>query len=73
MIGRSQGSALLDAVRAARGLPAAGLSTNSPVGLYGYSQGGGASGWAAQIQPDYAPELSRSGVVAGGTPPTRPW
>lgn len=68
MIGRSQGAALLDVVRAARRLPAANLSGSAPVALYGYSQGGGASGWAAELQPGYAPELPLRGVVAGGTP-----
>lgn len=68
MIGRSQGAALLDVVRAARRLPPAGLSARQPVALYGYSQGGGASGWAAQLQPTYAPELPLKAVVAGGVP-----
>jgi hypothetical protein len=68
MIGRSQGAALLDVVRAARRLPAAQLSAAAPVALYGYSQGGGASGWAAEMQPSYAPELPLRGVVAGGVP-----
>lgn len=68
MIGRTQGAALLDVVRAAQRLPAAGLSSRAPVALYGYSQGGGASGWAAELQPGYAPELDVRGVVAGGTP-----
>jgi pimeloyl-ACP methyl ester carboxylesterase len=68
MVGRSQGAALLDVVRAARGLPATGLSATSPVALYGYSQGGGASGWAVEMQPSYAPELPLRGAVAGGVP-----
>jgi hypothetical protein len=68
MVGRSQGSALLDVVRAARRLPAAGLSATSPVALYGYSQGGAATGWAVELQPASAPELPLRGAVAGGVP-----
>lgn len=68
MIGRTQGAALLDVVRAARQLPVAGLSTSSPVALYGYSQGGGATGWAVEMQPSYAPELPLRGAAAGGVP-----
>jgi hypothetical protein len=34
----------------------------------GYSQGGGAAGWAGQLQGSYAPELNVRGVVAGGVP-----
>ena len=30
-------------------LPGTGLSTSTPVGLMGYSQGGGAAGWAAEL------------------------
>jgi pimeloyl-ACP methyl ester carboxylesterase len=68
MIGRTQGAALIDAVRAARRVPQIGLSSETPLGLYGYSQGGGTSGWAAEMLPTYAPELAVQGIVAGGTP-----
>jgi hypothetical protein len=68
MVGRSQGQALLDVVRAARRLGPAGLSSSTPLGLWGYSQGGGAAGWALQLQPTYAPELKFSGAALGGTP-----
>jgi pimeloyl-ACP methyl ester carboxylesterase len=36
--------------------------------IEGYSQGGGAAGWAAQLQPRYAPGLRLQGVAMGGTP-----
>ena len=67
--GRLAGHAVLDGVRAARSLPGAGLG-DSPVALNGYSGGAIASGWAAQLQPAYAPDLGTAlvGVVAGGTP-----
>ncbi|MFI7586844.1 lipase family protein [Spongisporangium articulatum] len=67
-VGRSEGRSVLDAVRAAQRLPAAGLGSSNPVGLWGYSQGGGAVAWAAELQPAYAPELNLVGVAAGGTP-----
>jgi hypothetical protein len=36
--------------------------------MVGYSGGAIATGWAAQLQPTYAPELAFVGAVAGGTP-----
>jgi hypothetical protein len=67
-VGIPEGHAVLDALRAATLLPGAGLSTSAPMGIEGYSQGGGAAGWAAQEQPGYAPGLNMKGVAAGGTP-----
>ena len=67
-VGIPEGHALLDAVRAAERLPAAGLSAGAKVGVEGYSQGGGTAAWAAQQHADYAPELRLAGVAAGGTP-----
>jgi dienelactone hydrolase len=63
-----QGHAVLDAVRAARAVPGASVSSTSKVGLYGYSQGGGAVASAAELQPTYAPELSISGAYVGAPP-----
>jgi pimeloyl-ACP methyl ester carboxylesterase len=59
---------VIDSVRAAQRLPAAGLSEDTKVVFQGYSQGGGAVMWAAERQPSYAPELELAGVVAGGVP-----
>ena len=67
-VGVPEGYAVLDALRAATLLPGAGLSTSAPMGIEGYSQGGGAAGWAAQAQPRYAPGLKLEGVALGGTP-----
>ncbi|MFD7031993.1 lipase family protein [Streptomyces sp. NPDC059917] len=67
-VGPSAGHAVLDAARAAQQLPEAGLSTSGPVGLLGYSQGGQATGWAAEQQRAYAPELQVKGVATGGVP-----
>ncbi|GAA3005738.1 alpha/beta fold hydrolase [Streptomyces drozdowiczii] len=63
-----EGHALLDAVRAAHRLPATSLTSDSRTGLYGYSQGGGASASAAELQPSYAPEIQLAGTYAGAPP-----
>ncbi|WP_432167626.1 lipase family protein [Streptomyces sp. bgisy031] len=63
-----QGHALLDAARAARAVPGASVTANSPTGLYGYSQGGGASAAAAELQPSYAPDVKLAGTYAGAPP-----
>lgn len=67
-VGPSAGHAVLDAARAAQRLPEAGLSATGPVGIMGYSQGGQASSWAAELQGSYAPELRVKGTATGGVP-----
>lgn len=67
-VGRAEGHAVLDSLRAALNIPGAGLAKNAPAGVEGYSQGGGAAGWAAQLHHSYAPELNLKGVALGGTP-----
>jgi hypothetical protein len=67
-VGIPEGYAVLDALRAGTLLPGAGLTTSAPMGIEGYSQGGGAAGWAAQLAPRYAPGLRLRGVAMGGTP-----
>ncbi|MFJ8082982.1 lipase family protein [Streptomyces sp. NPDC096205] len=62
------GHALLDAARAARSVAGASVTADSPVGLFGYSQGGGASAAAAELQPTYAPELKLAGAYVGAPP-----
>ena len=64
----SEGHAVLDAIRAAQRLPEAGLPDDGPVAIAGYSQGGGASAAAAELQPGYAPELKLKGAYAGAVP-----
>ena len=64
----SQGHAVLDSIRAAQRLPEAGLPDAGPVGITGYSQGGGAAASAAELAASYAPELKIKGTVAGATP-----
>ncbi|KAL4876513.1 secretory lipase-domain-containing protein [Aspergillus karnatakaensis] len=68
--GRLAGLTSLDAMRAVINFQdTLGFSTESPaiVGM-GYSGGALATGWAASLQPWYAPELNIKGWVAGGTP-----
>ncbi|MFH7595058.1 lipase family protein [Streptomyces racemochromogenes] len=67
-VGPSAGHAVLDAARAAIRLPEAGLGADTPVGIMGYSQGGQAGGWAAELQGSYAPELRVKGTATGGVP-----
>lgn len=66
--GLSTGHAVLDAARAALRLPALGLKRHAPVALWGYSEGGLASTWAAELASSYAPELNLVGTAAGGIP-----
>jgi hypothetical protein len=68
MAGRSEGNATLDVVRAAMRLPGTGLSPAAPVAVVGYSQGGHASGWAAELAPSYAPELNIKAHAVGAPP-----
>jgi hypothetical protein len=67
-VGIPEGYAVLDSLRAATRLPGDGLSASAPMGIEGYSQGGGAAGWAAQLHARYAPELDLKGAAMGGTP-----
>ncbi|MEU0626564.1 lipase family protein [Streptomyces sp. NPDC005989] len=60
--------ALLDAARAARSVPGASVTAASRTGLYGYSQGGGATAAAAELQPSYAPDVPLSGTYSGAPP-----
>ncbi|WP_338118034.1 lipase family protein [Streptomyces coryli] len=66
--GLDAGHALLDIARAAPGVPGSGLGKDAQVGLWGYSEGGQASLWAAQLAGKYAPELKVAGVASGGVP-----
>ncbi|NLG55924.1 MAG: lipase [Rhodococcus sp.] len=61
---RESGHAVLDAARAANSL--SGTGSETPLLFWGYSQGGGATAAAAELQPTYAPELNLRGVWAGG-------
>ncbi|MFC3448186.1 lipase family protein [Amycolatopsis speibonae] len=64
----AEGNAVLDSIRAAQRLPEANLPDGGPVATAGYSQGGGASAAASELQPSYAPELKLKGSYAGAVP-----
>ena len=66
LVGKGQAYAVLDSVRAARQIPAVGGSNE--FGLWGYSQGGHAVLFAAQLAGEYAPELKLRGVAAIAPP-----
>jgi triacylglycerol lipase len=67
-VGANAGHALLDAVRTSRQIPGGGLKADGKVGIAGYSEGGAASLWGAQLAASYAPELNVAGAAAGGVP-----
>ena len=66
--GRAEGQAVLDAVRAGRQVPGSGITEKDPVVVWGYSQGGQAASWAAELQSSYAPNVKMIGLAAGGVP-----
>lgn len=66
--GTDAGHALLDIARAAPRLPGSGLAPETEVALWGYSEGGSASLWGAQLAGSYAPELRVVGSASGGVP-----
>jgi pimeloyl-ACP methyl ester carboxylesterase len=68
--GRLAGTGVLDSMRAVENFKSTlGFSTDKPAVVgYGYSGGGIATGWAASLQPKYAPELAIKGWATGGTP-----
>ncbi|MDQ3932796.1 MAG: lipase family protein [Actinomycetota bacterium] len=71
-VGTSLGRSVLDSLRAAVRLPDARLDPGAPMAVTGYSEGGGAAAWAAQLHASYAPELAVKGVAAGGVPADLP-
>ena len=64
-IPREPGYLALDGIRAAIGFEPLGLTENTQVGLWGYSGGGLATAWAAEMAPEYAPELGIVGAFLG--------
>lgn len=65
--GIQAGQATLDSVRAVlASQDITGIPSHAKIGIWGYSGGSIASGWAAELQPTYAPELSVAGVAVGG-------
>jgi acetyl esterase/lipase len=66
--GPTTGRAVLDGARAALHLPELGLNPATSTAIWGYSEGGLASTWAAELAASYAPELHLVGTAAGGIP-----
>ncbi|WEV79678.1 lipase [Janibacter cremeus] len=64
----AQGHASLDMARAAQSLQGDDVDADNPVGLMGYSQGGGAAAAAAELASSYAPELDIRGSAIGAPP-----
>ncbi|GAS87783.1 lipase family protein [Mycolicibacterium brisbanense] len=59
------GYRILDGLRAALESEQLNFSPETPIGLWGYSGGGLATGWAAEMCESYAPELNVVGAVLG--------
>jgi hypothetical protein len=59
---------VLDGIRAAINFKPAGLDAGAPIAMMGFSGGGHATGWAAEVAPEYAPELNIVGAAMGGVP-----
>src|SRR5271155_69400 len=66
--GKAEGQAVLDAVRAGAQVPGSGITEKDPLVLWGYSQGGQAASWAAELQSSYASDVNMIGLAAGGVP-----
>lgn len=62
--GVMSGHAVLDSVRAVRAA-GLGIGKHNPAALWGYSGGGLAAEWAAELHAGYAPELDLAGVAIG--------
>jgi pimeloyl-ACP methyl ester carboxylesterase len=65
VVGLAEGRNVLDIARAAERLEGTGATSESPVLVWGHSQGGGAAAFAAELAPTYAPELDVVGAIAG--------
>lgn len=67
-IGDQQGRIVLDGIRAAESTHAGGMSKHTRVVTWGYSGGGLATAWGAELQPSYAPKVNLVGAAEGGVP-----
>jgi hypothetical protein len=68
LAGPQEGHAVLDGIRAVENFDHAGIGKANKWALDGYSGGANSVGWAAQLQPSYAPEIPLVGAAMGGTP-----
>jgi pimeloyl-ACP methyl ester carboxylesterase len=62
---REPGHRVLDGIRASLAFNELGLPPETATAVFGYSGGGMASAWAAEMAPTYAPELHLVGAVLG--------
>ncbi|EFC86008.1 Triacylglycerol lipase [Parafrankia sp. EUN1f] len=68
MDGLLAGHVVLDSIRATRSAGLGGVGTANPWAVEGYSGGAQATGWAAQLQRSYAPDVQLVGAAIGGIP-----
>ncbi len=66
LVGKGQGQAVIDSVRAARQIP--GVGGGNRYAIWGYSQGAHAALFGANLAAGYAPELKLVGVAAAAAP-----
>ncbi|KAG8413964.1 hypothetical protein J3458_011621 [Metarhizium acridum] len=67
MAGKLAGHAVLDGIRVAIQSPGlTRIRENPAIGMWGYSSGGVATAWAAELHQTYAPELEIVGAAIGG-------
>ncbi|MBC7698977.1 lipase family protein [Aquabacterium sp.] len=68
IVAKNSGQGVLDGIRATLRFSNSGLNALTPVGMLGYSGGGFATAWAAELAAGYAPELKIIGAAQGGLP-----
>jgi len=68
IVAKNSGQGVLDGIRATLRFSKVGLNASTPVGMLGYSGGGFATAWAAELAGNYAPELKIIGAAEGGLP-----
>jgi hypothetical protein len=68
-MGMREGHATLDSIRAVLSSSLLPEGTHTKYAMWGYSGGSVASEWASELQEQYAPELSFSGMAIGGCVP----
>lgn len=67
-VGPLEGRQVLDSIKATISYDQLNLKKDTPVVTWGYSGAAVAAGWAAQLQPSYAPSINAAGFMLGGTP-----
>ncbi len=68
IVGKNTAHGVLDGIRAAINFTPTGVNAGAAVALAGFSGGGHASAWAAEMAEEYAPELNIVGSAMGGVP-----